>query len=375
MQTFIKFLFLVFCGIFLTSCKSADLTQSSSLPINTSSCIGGCVLQTHSFEVVQETTQQQLDLVIVIDNSNSMHHHQQKFASRFHDLFSRIKIFDWQMAFINTDNGLGPNDSTIEDGYHGAFYNLEDSNGEIEIDGNKAQILKSDLEEHYDLQELFAYTINRYQKGIRNIEGVEGIGSNIEQPLSNIINAINLRDSQNRGFFREDAALAVIILTNEDEEVFEGQEVTTPIDVINFVTNQLGSSKQFFSYGIIQTGEESCLRAEREYTHTSRYSRSVDELVRETFGITRSICEEDYSLILQNISHSLRGHVGFNIPLEHSRVVEDSIELIFFNEEGEELDQEDEPNWTFDAQTKQIVFDDDYLPQNRIHLQVTYQHY
>ena len=376
MQKFIKCLLLVSCGIFLVGCKSANLKQSSSVPINTLSCVGeGCALQTHSFEVTQEITQQQLDLMIVVDNSNSMHHHQQKLASRFHDLFSKISSFDWQIAFINTDNGIEADESPVaEDGYYGTFYNLEDANGEIEIDGDKVQVLSSDLEEHYDLQELFANTINRYQKGIRNIEGVEGIGSHTEQPLANIINAISLRDNQNDGFFRDDAALAVIILTNEDEEAFEGQEVTTPTDVIHFVTSQFGSLKQFFAYGIIQSGKESCLRAEKEYTHTSRYSQSIDELVQSTLGITSSICKEDYSLILQNISHSLRGHIGFSIPLKHNHVVEDSIELTFFDEEDQELDQENEPDWTFDPQTNQIVFDGHQLSQNKIRIEVTYQY-
>ncbi len=67
------------------------------------------------------------DILVVIDNSPSMSKYQGNFAVPFRELFSNLTDadVDWQIAFTSTDN------TQIQPGFSGAFYNLENANGEF----------------------------------------------------------------------------------------------------------------------------------------------------------------------------------------------------------------------------------------------------
>ena len=389
------FFFIPFIGI---GCKKGDLTKSSLSSQNqedTSSNDSNSNNQenqelpstrppstqdeeniaTDHIEITQ-IAHKKLDIIISIDNSLSMEHHQQKLASRFNDLFTSIQDTDWQIAFINSDDDP---ELTLEDGYHGVFYDLEDQNGEISVNGDTVQILNPSLEDSYDLQELFSNTINRYDKGARygyltnsNGEKIDNVlrraGSGSEQPLANIINAIEQRNDKNTGFFRQEAALVIIILTNEDETPPPNYTATTAEEVIQSVIENFGASKQFLTYGIIiEPDDETCLRQEQSNQRGGSYSMSIDNLVNDsrTQGITASICEEDYSPILQHIGTHLKSNLSFRQVFLKSETIESSIEMTFTPTENKE-------DWEFDSQTHQITFNKP--PQEGTVVNITYQY-
>ena len=279
-----------------------------------------------SFEVSQgpASTSIDADILIVIDNSGSMRKYQEQLGGRFGNLTSGLQNVNWQMAFINTDT----RDSS--DGDNGSFYNLEDSNGEIEINGNKLQILTPSLS---NAQDLFLNTIRR-----------EETGSPREFPLTNIVRAIGL--SQNRTFFRESAALVVIMLTNE------GSETETAETTISAVKNQFGETKRFFVYGII------CLANCRVGNGgNENYFVEIKKLITRTGGLAEDIDATDYSHIIQRIGSSIGANLTLTeVNLRYPNVIPGSISLTF-------TPSTNAITWNFDNQANKIVFSQ-ALPEN-----------
>ena len=186
-----------------------------------------------------------------------------------------------------------------------------------------------------DAQEIFLNTILRYS-----------VGSNYEYPLRNIIRAIG--HPQNQAFFRHDAALATIILTNE------GSDLNTPQDVITAIQNQFGNEKKFFVYGII------------DLVYQQTYLDNIKTLARQTGGSIHDIETTDYSPILQNISQSLKINLAIKeIPLRYQNVIRNTVSLTF-------TPSSNRVGWNFDEQSNKIVLDQ-HLPDNTS-IQISYSY-
>ena len=113
---------------------------------------------------VTTTSQGNLDILMVIDTSGSMGVHQESLGPRFNNLISSsLNSLDWRMAFTNTDGINDPNLDFI-DGSEGSFYNLENEDGDIALNGSPVKMLSKELEGDYNLQDLFLNTINRLKK-------------------------------------------------------------------------------------------------------------------------------------------------------------------------------------------------------------------
>ena len=384
MKKIARYFFVFVCFIFLVTigegCKSGNFS-SSILPgeigkrdVGDNPVTGS--IGEDSFEVTQSLIDPKIDVLIVIDTSGSMAHHQQKLAERFGDLVvglsgSELPV-DWQMAFMNADDSVP---EVEDDGYHGTFYNLEDENGEIEVDGEKVSILTAALSDDSDyLQDIFLNTINRSGKSVRE----DGEDSGIEVPLRNIDNAITKRDSENSGFFRDSATLVTIILSNEDE-LSDGQakevvlddgttqtvEPTNASDVIQAVSDAFGSDKRFVSYGIIIKPEDTGCR-DAEVERSGRESPVYGTFIAGLSAKTYSICENSYSGILSDISSHLEASLTLSsIPFRYGNVIEDSITLTFTPAENEQ-------SGSFDADSNTYVFDE--KPANETTVKVEYQY-
>ena len=288
--------------------------------------IGPTDIGMDSFEVTQSLVDPKVDILIVIDTSGSMEHHQQKLAERFGNLVSGLSTsqlaIDWQMAFINADDS---DPEVNADGYHGKLYNLEDADGEIEVDGEKVSILTANLSDDADyLQQIFLNTINRGDKtdreGFYDENGtLVQEDSGVEVPLRNIKNAIAKRSDENSGFFRDKATLVTIVLSNEDElsngQAKNGIEPTSAPEVVQAVSDAFGSNKRFVSYGIIIKPEDTDCR-DAEVTRSGRQSPTYGTFIHELSAKTYSICENDYSDILLDIGSHLEASLALsNIPL------------------------------------------------------------
>ncbi len=158
---------------------------------------------------------QKMDIIFVIDDSGSMEEEQQNLAANFPKFISKIDSFktksgsklDWRIAVTTTALNITYNISIpfggtlpmTEKGDDGAFRMPSGCGGT-----QRRWVEKSDANASSDFQ-------------CRAKAGTSG--SSIEMPLEATKLALNDRvaDGTNAGFLRDDALLALVILTDEDD--------------------------------------------------------------------------------------------------------------------------------------------------------------
>ncbi len=168
----------------------------------------------YNFSITQSAREQkEVDILMVIDNSGSMGDNHTNLGQRFGNLFnSNLQRVDWQMAFI----GICPHDN---------FYQLRGING-------NHQVLSPQLG---NPGEIFRSTISSGQGGGCSTTEFQGI-----------LNMINSPETHPAGFFRPDALLAIVIVTDDTDRT----NVRTS-DIITAVESSFGQLKQFATYGLI----------------------------------------------------------------------------------------------------------------------------
>lgn len=285
-------------------------------------------LLTNTLELKQTGSKKKLDILFVIDHGTDMDTAQEKLGENFNALKSSLESSDWQMAFVNGSKG------------DGKFYALEDEDGPIEVDSENIYILKPDME---GLEELFEYTVYR---GSKNKES----GS---RPLQSItkafdVNSTSSQDPDKVDFFREDASLAVILLTNKGDTL-------TPSFTINTVIKKLGHDR-FIAYGFFAStaaAGDSC-----PSSNPSSHLK-VKQLAIFTQGILGDFCARmtQYAQKLKEISSHLKTKlvesdlsIQNEIPLMQNNIIENSIEITF-----DPL--ENTVGWSFDSETNKILLD------------------
>ena len=241
---------------------------------------------------VQATYYQQaeggkVDILIVVDNSASMYDEQAKIGSRFGDFIGDLNNTDWQISFINTDMTT----ATGESGWGGRFYNLQGASGNV-LTANTP-----------DAQGVFLNTIDRSaeEANCSDSNSATPCATTDEEPLRAIKSAVSL----NRSFFRSDASLAIVVLTDEDELSLGEADATTAESVVNHIKSELGNYKNFSSYGmIVQPGDTSCY--DDQTWSGGEYGDYIQNLADLTNGLTSSICSTDYSSALRDISGKIK---------------------------------------------------------------------
>ena len=125
------------------------------------------------------------DILFIVDNSGSMSEEQEKISEKFDRFVDQIGNVDFQIGIITTDpdSGLGGAGRLINFSSNTRFLTPQTSN------------LK-----------------NLFKSKVRT--GTDGSGN--EVPFICATKAIEERSGHNQGFFRDDADLTVVILTDED---------------------------------------------------------------------------------------------------------------------------------------------------------------
>ncbi len=262
-----------------------------------------------SFEVTQTSLAQKVDILMVVDDSGSMSKYQNLLGQRFGDLVSNITGVNWQIAFINTNSSTSSHINEV----------------------------------------LSSTTSNVQNRFLTLITNPPGSASNHEYPLTNITRVIS--DSQNsQSFFRNDASLAVVILTNE------GPDTKTAQNVLDTLKAQFGNDKRLFAYAIIPSGNTS-----------NRYLYRIRDLVDRTGGITGNINSTDYTSILQSMSTNLEAKLSLKeIPLRYEGVIQQTISLDFTPAANKVTD------YVYDPQTNKIIFTTVPPGSTTIHVQYRY---
>ncbi len=253
-----------------------------------------------STEYFDQRDADKVDILVVNDNSYSMSNQQRRMADRFQAFTSNLQNIDYQMGMTTTDLVTK---KYRQDGKLMKWEHL----------GSK--ILTS---QSHNAEKVFKDTITRDETFDCDLLAHK-CPSGYEQPLKASIWAMEQKFTANKGFFREGADLAIVILSNEDE-LSNGQVTklpdgktyapTTANQVINAFRANFGNSKRLAVHGIIiKPGDATCLaeqKAQSGFANNAFYGEIITDLVTKTGGRTFSICDSDYSGSLKAISDSMR---------------------------------------------------------------------
>ncbi len=237
-----------------------------------------------NFVVNDEKPRTPVDIVFIIDNSRSMYEEQTKLSTRLNHFVNNLGKIDWQIGLTTTDMSGGPYST------NGVLVDIEPNSG---TGKTKALTAAST-----DYQKSFSTAIEKYGTPRDCNETGANCPSGYEQPMNALYKSIQKQFSDNQNFYRSNADLAVIIISDEDEEVQTGDAMTAT-HLTSFMRSVFGPNKRMNVYGIIhKPNDEDCLNSDSE---GARYGANIDALTRLTSGYSLSICEPDYAKPLSEI--------------------------------------------------------------------------
>lgn len=249
---------------------------------------------TESF--TQDEAANKIDILIINDNSYSMEVEQTKMAERFPAFVSSFSGLDYQISMTTTDI-----DSTSN--------NLNLGGRVVNWSGTASKFLTGNSS---NAATLFRNTLRRIETIGCTIRGDCPSGN--EQPLKAAMLAMDQRLTSNAGVFRNKTDLAIVVLSDEDELSDGPANATKPQEVVDRFKAHFGDSKRLAVFGIvIKSGDEACRIHQLAQTSGGKgayFATHVEELARLTGGSVNSICDDDYSQSLTDISNSVRKLVG-----------------------------------------------------------------
>lgn len=211
-------------------------------------------------------------------------------AKRFPNFISNIQGLDYQIGITTTDLSGPKGSGWATDGRLVTFT------------GSTINILTPTTP---DAEKLFLNTIQRAETV--GCTAKKTCPSANEQPLRAIIEAINLRHTDNVGFFRDGVDLAVVILSDEDE-MSDGlsRNATHAADVTTAFKAAFSDTKKFMSHAIIiKPKDKKCLDAQIKASGVGYYGNLINSLSTVTGGRSYSICDTDYGKHMSSISQDV----------------------------------------------------------------------
>jgi len=271
----------------------------SDNPIDPGPSCPGCANPELASEGFLQTPQSTaVDILMVVDNSPSMDAVQSKVSVGFNSLISALSTVDWQIGFTTTDIAQ----------YNGNLANLV---------GTTSKILSRDTT---NAAQIFHDTLIAF--------GTAGSGD--ERGIYAANNTITLGKTANAAFFRQNAALAIVFISDEDERSTGGQNLihngngsTGPIEsydqpdtLVDNVRYVFGSEKTLSTYGIIiKSGDYDCYNTDTQGFFGTFY----ETLARMTGGGVGSLCDSDYTSTLSGIGQNISTLIN-SVTLTHEPI-------------------------------------------------------
>lgn len=242
-------------------------------------------------QFTQTVAARKLDILFVMDNSDSM------FMDYYYNIQNKFNGF---LASLNgLDYRIGVTTTDVE---HTELYNYKGSWGLLDFLGSGLQktSMRFLTSSTSNANSLFLSTLKRdevYDCRKNAPYNQLPCGSDNEQPLASIVRSVS-RASENAGFYRSDAELITISVSDEDEYSTGGAHTTQASAVINSVRQNLGANKQYRAFGVVvRENDSGCLSSQRNeeiFGQAAAYGRSVTRLAEQTGGSVISICNNEY---------------------------------------------------------------------------------
>ena len=249
-----------------------------------------------------------VDILFVVDNSKSMNEEREHLARKIDGFLHKLEGLDWQVAVISTEiyDKKRNSDKYYQDGRLLSF----DAEGKVKIldstmDVNVAQVLFGERITSIPID------TKGHEQGIyatvRAIErALDGQGENVP----------------NAEFFRKEAHLAVVVLSDEDENSCGVQEINhsgcmeegvrkeiryTPAQFLYFISKSFNNEKKITWHSIvIMSGDEDCKVGHAFYGTEYEKLSKLTGYGKPGGAIIGSICDEDYTTMLEDIGQSVK---------------------------------------------------------------------
>ena len=287
-----------------------------------------------------------VDVLWVIDNSGSMLTKQQNLATSF-DSFTQIFLnrnFDFHMAIVTTDIRSATDPNPLLRGQQGDFQ------------GAPSVITPS--------------TANFSSVFKANIV-VGALGDPAAKSLDAIILSLGVAKlaGSNTGFLRSDAHLAVIFVSDADDD----DSVASVSDTVSFlntlkpdvfdVTSRTYKKNFTASAVVVDTSNTGNAACPMPFEDGVKFK----QIAAQTNGSIASICENDFSSGLLNISQNIAAAIT-EIPL--GRVPNVSTIQVLFN--GITISNDSTNGWTYSSTGNKIVFHGNAIPFDQTSIQVNF---
>lgn len=263
------------------------------------------------------------DILFVIDNSSSMHSEQKKISQRFDKFIEQVRGLDWHIGITTTDPRA----------------NEAWSDGRLHAFPNGDYFLTPDLGEE-KAQNQFAKHVRRRESGWDTEEGIRATYRAIERSLKGRTHI----DGILREFFRKDAALAVVVVSDENEA--KNGTLNKGSNLIKLIRQNWGR-KKVFQFNSIIVHTQKCLNGAG-----ASWGYAYEDLSQKTNGVVGDICANNYSKILKDIGKGVadlqKVHKLKCVPQD--RTGDGKVEMTISSKDGSPI-----PGYTIDGDT--ITFD------------------
>lgn len=294
-------------------------------------------------ETFTQAGHDKVDLLIVMDDSGSMTTSQGAFAQRYAELveFATQRGVDWRLAVTTTDTDGCSSTSTTP---NGRFVPL----------GGATRVLTPNTP---GAASVFATNVTPGTAGCGTEQGLEAAARALTPPLST---------SDNAGFLRPDAALSVLIVSDEDD--YSGSEPVLPPP---FGTRTLGSVLSYVAT-LRELKGTSRLNDVSLHVFVGREGdacasvvepgRRYLEAARRTGGHVESLCEASWSEPVRRL-----GRHAFGLRSSFLLAAAPSAPSVRVQVNGAES-----RSWTFQSDPPAVVFDAHAAPAAGAQVRVTY---
>ncbi|MCK6526729.1 hypothetical protein L6R50_03970 [Myxococcota bacterium] len=308
-----------------------------ALPVLGAAALAGCSDYNLRPNEWTDTFQQELrttvDILLVIDNSCSMIEEQQKLGENFEAFiasFAGAEDVSYQIGVVSTDT---------------------DSTGAGILQG---PVITPDTA---DASAVFADVVN-----------LGTTGSGYERGLEAAMLALSpdLQSGANAGFLRADASLSVVFLSDEEDSSPE------PVDIYLDYLYAVKSPNGYEAYrdprrmnvsAVVGPVPDGCELTGEDVFPAQPGERYID-LVTRTGGIFSSICDEDFSGLVQDLGLNISG-----LQREFYLTRWPDPATLAVSVDGER----DAKPWTYVAEQNSILFyDEEALPPSQSVVTVTY---
>ena len=239
-------------------------------------------------DVYGQDQRRKADILFVIDNSCSMGPYQEVLGANFASFikYAKASDVDFHLAATSTDMDSSPPTDT--------FYGSDDGRFRpVPVSGEKFLTKRTP-----DVEAKFTSLVTSF--------GDDGSGDEPTFRPAHVA-LTELATSDNAGFLRPDALLAIVGLSDEDEQSDE-----TVMDWHGRLNNIKGVNRaNMFTFNMIGPYEPVDRNMEISDCKTmdgGRDKERYEEMVALTFGMEMSICEKDWKLVLEELGKKAVGY-------------------------------------------------------------------